>query len=331
MREQLNIIKNALPKRSTMPVLANILLKGGVLTASDLELTMSVAVDSNIECLLPPKTVEVVNAIEGDVKMELHGQQLHISSERGQFKLATDAGIDDYPAIDHVQDLHPLPLEFINALQSVVFACSIEQSRPAFMGVLTEVIDNELTLTASDTYRLARAKMKLNHPDCRVLIPNRILKEIVRMKPAKLEIGIAESAVTFVADGVLMTSRLLGEKYPDVSSVIPTAPKTTITLDYEELAESVKRVGLLADGKNKAVGLTVADSTLTVSVKGQEGDGEEILPIECDGENVELFVNSTYFAEGLKGSGVIQFHGVGGPIILVRQDYIYLVLPIKKV
>lgn len=332
MREQLSLVKTALPKKSLTPVLSNILLKGGILTASDGELTMSAKVNSELESLLPPKTPDVVSALDGEITMALDGQHLLISTEHGQskFKLATDAGIDDYPEPEHVAELHSLPPSFISAVQSVVFATSVEQTRPAFCGVLVEITAGQLTLTASDTYRLARAKMSITHPDCRVLVPGRILKELVRIKPDNLSMGITESVITFGFGDSKMSSRLLDEKYPNVDGILPKEPQTIIKMSYETLAESVKRAGLLAEGKNKVIGLTVAD-TLTVNVKGQEGSMEEVLPIERTGDDVSLFVNSIYLAEGLRGEGEIQFHGESGPIILSRENYIYLVLPIKKV
>ena len=332
MRDQLLLVKTALPKKPLTPVLSNILLKGGILTATDSELTISAKVDSDLEILLPPKTPEVISALDGEITMALDGQSLHISTERGQgnYKLATDSGIDDYPEPDHVSELHPLPSSFVSAVQSVVVATSLDQARPAFCGVLVEITDGNLTLTASDTYRLARAKMSITHPDIKVLVPGRILRELVRIKPDNLKMGITESVITFGFGESKMSSRLLEEKYPNVDGVLPKEPQTVIKMSFETLAETVKRASLLAEGKNKVVGLNVEDN-LTVNVTGQEGSMEEVLPIEKTGENISLFVNSSYLAEGLKGEGEIQFHGESGPMMLSRENYLYLLLPVKKV
>ena len=338
MKNQFNIIKSALPKTTNVPSVQNILLSGGTLTATDLEMLITVPIESDLNALLPPKTVEIVNAVDA-VDLELHEQTLHIKSGRGKFKLSCDTGIDDYPAPWHITDLTEVHAEnFISALRSVLFAVSKEETRPAFMCVLMECKDKHLQLMASDTYRLAIAGTKAEADDFRVLVPPKVLRELSRLNPSKLELGFTDSAVTFKADDVLLSSRLLNENYPDVSSVIPKESKTTVTATQEglsePLAEMVKRASLIAEGKNKAIELSVVDGTLTVKAQGLDGTMEESLKVRHTGEDVTLYVNADYFGDVLKYQGLeIKLHGEQGAVVVERPgyDYLYLLLPVKKV
>ena len=337
MREALRIIKPALPSRNSLQVLNNILLKGGVVTACNLELMISAPVDSKLEALLPPKIIEIAEAV-GDFEMELQGQLLHITAGRGQFNLPTDSSFDDYPEPFHAKELFEVePKAFIEAVASVVFAVSTEETRPAFIGVLIESGGDKVTFTASDTYRLASAGVKMNAPEFRILVKPTILKELVRLKPTKLEMGFTDSTVTFGFDDALFTARLLGDKYPDVSNIIPKEAKTTIGAVAgglsQPLLDAVKRASLLADGKNKAIGFAVVENELVISATGGEGNMEEKLPVNKTGDDVSLFLNANYLQDILKYEGLeIRLHGEGGAVVIKRPgyDYTYLLLPIKK-
>ena len=335
MREALRTIKPALPSRNSLQVLNNILLKGGLVTACNLELMISAKVDSSVEALLPPKIIEIAEAV-GDFEMELHGQTLHITAGRGQFNLPTDSSFDDYPEPFHAKELFEVePKVFIEAAASVVFAVSTEETRPAFIGVLIESDGDKVTFTASDTYRLASAGVKMNAPEFRVLVKPTILKELIRLKPTKLSMGITDSTVTFSFDDVLFTARLLGEKYPDVSNIIPKEAKTTIQAGglSQTLLDAVKRASLLADGKNKAIGFAVVENELVISATGGEGNMEEKLPVSKTGDDISLLLNANYLQDILKYEGIeIHLHGEGNAVVIKRPgyNYTYLLLPIKR-
>jgi DNA polymerase-3 subunit beta len=308
-----------------------------VLTATNLELMISAKVDSKVEALLPPKIIEIAEAV-GDFEMELHGQMLHITAGRGQFNLPTDSGFEDYPAPFHATELFEVePKGFIEAAASVVFAVSTEDSRPAFNGVLIESDGHKVTFTASDTYRLASAGVKMTAPEFRVLVKPTILKELVRLKPTKLSMGFTDSTVTFSFDDTLFTARLLGEKYPDVAGIIPKEAKTTISAVAgglsQPLLDAVRRASLLADGKNKAIGFAVTENELVISATGGEGNMEEKLPVNKTGDDLSLLLNANYLQDILKYEGIeIHLHGEGGAVVIKRPgyDYTYLLLPIKK-
>ena len=343
-QDALNLVKGVLPKRGFVPVINNILLKEGRLTATDLRMTISKPVESELNLLLPPKIVDVVNSFSNaEMTMQLDGK-LIVKSGTAEFKLTTDEGIDDYPITQWAEELHELPDDFVAVVQSVVFAASDEETRPAFRGVLFESVDGVLTMTASDTHRLAQAEVNAGLPDCRYLIPARGLRELSKLK-GKLSIGFTDSAVTFKADETMLVIRLLDEKYPDVSGVIPKENKTTVYVPKlsEHLADVLKRAMLLVDGKNKAVNITVTEERdilgemsdkMTVKVSSEVGSMEEGFTVKRTGEEVDVFLNAGYLADGLKYEAIeLNFNGDGGPVTVTRPGYkyLYLMLPIKKV
>ncbi len=355
----LETVEKALPARSTMPVIGSILFEISdsslTFSATNLELFIKTKMPyegkESGKLLLPPKIVDIMRYFPGEeanININWDNYRLDISGGNAEFHLyGSDPG--DYPlsfelSPDPGQPIKIRESEFKELIRSVVFAASNEETRPAFNGVLFTVKENALTLTASDTYRLAINEITDQSwsLDTRSsLVPARSLREILRVlgdQDSYVSIYNEGNIMAFQLENVYFASRLLEEKYPDVSGVIPKDYKTRITLERKPFEEAISRASLLAEGKNQAVNLIIKNSQLEVKVSGQEGSMEEVLAVGQDGEDIELFANTRFVLEILKiiddQKMGVDFHGEGGPLIFRKpgnQNYLYLVLPIKKV
>ena len=227
-------------------------------------------------------------------------------------------------------------------LKEVVFATSTDETRPAFNGVLFHFEEKGITLNASDTYRLAVKKMSneaWQFERQRYLIPAKALRDLLRILADDGEAVAVypyNKKVVFNLGEVYFATRVLEEKYPDVSGVIPDSYKTRVLLDRKTLEETVSRAALLAEGINQAVQLSARHNQLEVKVSSQIGRMEEELPASQEGDDVEVYVNSRFVMDILKVTDakeiIIELHGLNGPIIFRLVDdteYLYLVLPIK--
>ncbi len=358
-RNCLETVEKALPTRSTMPVIGSILFE---ITSDSLTFSatnLEFFIKSRMDCtnsgqgkiLLPPKIVDIMRNFPSDqvtVDINWDTYRLNISGGSANFHLY-GSDPEDYPVsfdIDPGQKpqvtIEQTKLKKI--IKSVVFAASNEETRPAFNGILLSGKNKTLSLTASDTYRLAVKKIEDENwslDEKNSLVPARAMRELLRVlsdQTVNIDIYSERSILAFQLEDVYFASRLLEEKYPDVSGVIPKEYKTRVVVDRKAFEDSVNRASLLAEGKNQAVNFIVQDNQLEVRVSGQEGSMEEIIPVEQDGENLELFANTRYIIDILKiieeQKVVVDFHGEGGPLIFKMPDdqsYIYLVLPIKKV
>ncbi len=358
LKNTLEIVEKILPTRSTMPAINNLLfdVKPGslIISATNLEMYISVTMDysgkDSGKILLPPKIVDIVRYFptpEVTINVNWENKRVEILGGQAQFHLF-GSDPDDFPlSLGHEDNVEQgIKVEqglLKKMLRMVLFAASSEETRPAFNGVLVSLEGGMLTFTASDTYRLA-VKKNINEQweghMFRLLVPARTLREIIRIisdSQLPVEIKFGKSILSFTFGGVYIATRLLEEKYPDVSGVIPKEYKTRINIDRKLLEETVARANLLAEGKNQAIQLAIGEEELKIMASGQEGRMEEILPVTREGDLLELYVNSRYILDLLKQLDEdqlsIDFHGEGGPLIFRlpgRQDYLYLALPIKK-
>jgi DNA polymerase III subunit beta len=354
----LDIVEKVLPIRSTMPVINNIYLeiKPGnlILAATNLEMFIRVSMpyDGNEsgKILLPPKIVDIMRLFptpDVNITIDWDNFRIEISGGLARFHLfGSDPA--DFPTVfgqEATNDKSIIIEQKIlkKILKMVIFSASTEETRPAFNGVLINLDHSKLTFTASDTYRLA-VKTVIDESwegkSYKVLVPARTLREFLRItgeSQNQVTLTYDKNMLSFQFDNIYFATRLLEEKYPDVSGVIPNKYLTRIIVDRKQLEESVTRANLLAEGKNQAVNFLIKEDTIEIKGSGQEGSMEESLTVEKEGEELELFVNSRYILDLIKvvdeEKTIIDFHGDGGPLIFrlpEDQDYLYLALPIKK-
>lgn len=359
LKNCLEIVEKALPARSTMPVISNVLLeiKEDQLTFSTTNLEMFIKTNMEYssqqsgKILLPPKLIDIIRYFpteKVDLKINWDNYRLDISGGSANFHLY-GSDPEDYPntfesAAKDGQEIIIDQHIFKKMLRSVIFSASNEETRPAFNGVLFTFKEGFLSLTASDTYRLA-IKEAIDESwlteERLSLVPARSMRELLRLlgeQPVKISINQESSILSFQIEQVYFATRLLEEKFPDVTGVIPKEYKTRIKINKTMFEETVSRASLLAEGKNQAVNLIVGEEQLEVKVSGQQGSMEDILSVDFDGEEVDVFANTRFMLDVLKvidnENVILDFHGEGGPIIFrlsEDQSYLYLVLPIKKV
>jgi len=358
-KDCLEVVEKAIPVRSTIPVINNILFEidNNSLTVSATNLEMYIKASMIYEgtergkILLPPKIVDIMRYFPTDqviININWDNYRIDISGGSANFHLyGSDS--EDYPlsfdiSLDQEKAISIEQKKIKDIIKSVVFAASNEETRPAFKGILFYFNKNKLSLTASDTYRLAITELSDNKwafEEKLLLVPAKAMREILRVlgdDSLKVKIFYERNILAFKLEEVYFAARLLEEKYPDVSGVIPKEYKTRIIVDCKELDETITRAALLAEGKNHAVNMKVTNNKLEASASGQEGSMEEFIPVEQDGEDVEVIVNTRFVIDILKFIDqkkiIMDFHGEGGPIIFRLVDdksYLYLVLPIKKV
>lgn len=357
LHRSLEIVEKALPRESPVQSLENILLESDshhlVFSSTNLELQVKVILpyegDEPGSVLLPAKLTDIVRLLpEPEVKLDLNPDNLHvtISSGRSNYNLFGS----DPAEFPRIEELSPAGDEAIaissselgEILKMVVFAASTEETRPAFNGVLFEFDGDRWSLISSDTYRLVLKSMfakEWSFKPTRCLVPARALRELLRildLEKEELTLFYSEDHLIFKFSTVYFAARLLNEKYPDISSVVPENFTTRIVAKRSEVVEVVNRAALLAEGPNSAIQFSVSDQALAVRVSSQIGRMEEALAVKGEGEEVDLHINSRFVMDILKATAseeiVIDFHGESGPVIFRLpgdENYLYLVLPIK--
>lgn len=359
--ENLNNVSKAISSKNIIPILGGIKLdldsNGLSLTCSDNEITIRSFIDKKYIDKINTKGsivilgryfIELIRKIPCDtIEIVTDGLNLTINTKNGEYNL-NGMNPEEFP--DKTLELVENPIKIDkNVIKNIInqtsFAISNQESRPILTGINIKIKDNKMECVATDSYRLAKKMLKIEEnikEEVNIVIAGRNLIElskIINDEPEKVEFHIFSSNVLFKFDNILFQSRLLNGTYPDTSKLIKLDSLVNITVNTEELYNSIDRASLLTNEKDKnVIKMELKEKELIISSTSQEiGNIEEKIEIEKNNDtNIEISYSSKYMMEALRTikSQKTEIH-IGGeikPIILKSTEddnLIQLIVPIK--
>ena len=195
LKEALAAVASAVPGKSPRPILQNVLLSGGVLSGSDLEIRIDVEVDADpsLAVLLPRDRLQaILTPPPGDeITITPDGNSCVISAGRGKWTLPTEDPLE-YPTWQPVglKSITRMPADqFVRAVKGVVSAADNESSRYALGAVLIEVKGDVVTFVATDGRRLSSVACERRQvestDDSQTLVPSEAIAKCLRLIPRK--------------------------------------------------------------------------------------------------------------------------------------------------
>jgi DNA polymerase III subunit beta len=354
--DSLVVVSRAVSARAALQALSGILIstegESPRLRATDMELGLEVGVDGKSESagavVLPGRLlVEVVRSLpEGSVSLELREPErdVEITAGSSRFHLRT-LPADDFPRFPEPEtDPIELPAEALQqTVARVARAASRDEARPVLTGVLVTVEGSELTMVATDSYRLAVKRTDLDGTvadKVEANIPARALRELARLIEAAPEqpvkVWLARNQALFGVGQALLSSRLIDGQFPNYRQLLPDSFEHEVKLPRAELLEVTRRVSQVAQ-RNAALRMAFADGELVVSAETPDlGDAREAMPAPFKGEALEIGFNPEFVRDGLESvesdEVVVKLISPLRPGLLEpadSEDFSYLVMPIR--
>ncbi len=354
--DSLVVVSRAVSARAALQALSGILIstegEAPRLRATDMELGLEVGVDGKADSagtvVLPGRLlVEVVRSLpEGSVSLELREAErdVEITAGSSRFHLRT-LPADDFPRFPEPEsDPIELPAEALQeTVARVARAASRDEARPVLTGVLVTVEGSELTMVATDSYRLAVKRTDLDGAvtdKVEANIPARALRELARLIEAAPEqpvkVWLARNQALFGVDQALLSSRLIDGQFPNYRQLLPDSFEHEVKLPRAELLEVTRRVSQLAQ-RNAALRMKFTEGTLEVSAQTPDiGEASESLPVPFNGEALEIGFNPEFVRDGLESvesdEVVVKLISPLRPGLLEpadSEDFSYLVMPIR--
>jgi DNA polymerase-3 subunit beta len=330
LERALHQVSRAVARRSTLPVLSNVLLAADEanlrITATNLEIALSVSFPAEVA---DPGQLSVRADVFTEFIGSLPKQDVILSGTTGSNDLRVTCGTskaripgipaEDFPSLPRIGDQPPtatVPVEGLReAISQVVFAAATDDSRPVLAGVLLEFRGTELTLAAADGFRLSVRSLALQQPaatDLAIIVPARALGELARVlgdgeETVQLLVTPNRSQLLARSGRLEFLSRLIDGTFPEFRQIIPKQWRTRVTVDRESFLAAARRAKIFAQSNNEVVKLHIApgDSeldpgSLTVSAQAADaGDTEDILPARVDGPEATIAFNGRYLTDVL--------------------------------
>ncbi|HMN49959.1 MAG TPA: DNA polymerase III subunit beta [Ignavibacteriaceae bacterium] len=357
LEKLLSKIIPAVPTRTPMPILENFLfdIKDGSLTvsATDLEIalrsSLNVAANQNIKMVIPARLIY-------DIVRSLDDAQINfIVDSNGKLKITTDKGVynlsyspaEDFPEIPVVSKEKEIIIngvELKKAFDQTAFAMSKEDMRPAMTGTLMEFDKDGLRFVSTDGHRLVKYINKSFTSDAheQYIIPERAISVLLKqLGESDVKIYLSKTYASFLINDFEFISRLIGEKYPAYSSVIPLENENFLTVSRTELLSAIKRMMLFSTSNSKQVKFSIGENTLEVSAEDIDhgSNAKENIKCEYKGDPMDIGFNTAYVNDilsHLEGDKIVfKLHSPTKASIIEptkteeNEDIMMLLMPVR--
>ena len=348
-----------LPTRPPVPVLAGLVLQAEsdalVLSSFDYEVSTRVVLPADVHTtgtvVVPGRLLsDICRALPAaPVEVQLDGTRVRITCGRSSFAVPTMPA-EDYPQLPAMpEQVGEVAGDlFAGAITQVAVAAGKDDTLPMLTGMRMEIEGTQVTLAATDRYRLAMREFtwqplsqKLN---AAVLIPARTMADMAKslggntsVQIALAEGGTGDGMIGFESAGRRTTTRLLDGEFPKYRGLLPNEASCIATVSTTELIEAVRRVALVAD-RNAPIHLAFDGGEVTLRAgAGDEANATETLGCVVEGDGLEIAFNPAFLLDGLSAVGEVstnfRFTESNKPAVLEGVEsgstYRYLLMPIR--
>lgn len=346
--------------RTTKPIFQCVKLNASgervELTGTDGEATLQVSVvtigtDEPGEAVVPAdRLLSIVRELDDlEVTLETDERSCVIRGTGSEFKIyvMSPADFPPSPVFDTEPDLAISGAELRRMIGLTSYAAAREMSRYAINGVLWDKVGKKIFLVATDGRRLARAGGVLDEAkgsDFQLIVPAKALSVFERVfQPPKkgdgwrIEIGVRPNQLLLRSGDRLLATALVEGNFPDYQKVIPDDNDKRAQLPKDEFHGAIRRAALLTTEDSRAVRLRFESGTLVISANSPEqGEARVELPVEYQGDAIEIGFNPAFVAEALRAVEYeqifVELHESFRPGVLCGEDkneFLYVVMPVS--
>ena len=357
LNNALSTATHALSTRSTLPILEGILIEttdaGIELTCSDGSMTITANVPAEIaeegRIVMPGRLfVDVVRKLpEGEMLFSASVNMIATIKCAGSRTTIAGKPADLFPQLPHIDETSrvELPQAMLrDMIQQTSFAVSTDETRKILTGCLLEIGGGEARMVALDGFRFAVRISPIDEsvPALNAVIPSKLLQEL-----SKIVSGGEDDMVTLIFGGSQLLvementrifATLLEGEYIKYRQIIPASAKTVVrVLDREQMALCVERASLMArESKTNIIKLAISPSLMVITSNSEMGDVYEEIPVETEGDGLEIAFNVKYVTDVLRAIGddsfLMKFNSSVSPCVIAPVEgsaYTYMVLPLR--
>lgn len=356
---ELNLVQGVIEKKSTIPILSNILMEASGehldIAATDLDVTIrcgcaATVTQEGTTTISARRLFDIVRLLPDSSDIEvtlLENDWVELRSGNSQYKIVA-LPKDNFPSIPEAASTVAIISGSLlrSMIQRTMFAITQEESRYSLNGALLALLPNEVRMVATDGHRLALVSKEMEIPgldaEVRALIPRKTLVEILKLigdQDVMIEFGRDENHLFFSVGTKRLVSRILAGQFPNYELVIPRENDKLMVASAKSFGDGIRRAAIMSDEKLKAIRLAFKPGALELTASCAEaGESREVVPVDFDGDNLEIGFNPQYLLDFISACGSesisiaikdSETQGLLRPIGAADIDYRYVVMPMK--
>jgi DNA polymerase-3 subunit beta len=351
----LRLAQSIADRKSTMPMLANVLLRTTgqnklLVAATDL----NVSISAELAC---------ENAAEGGLTVSakaLHDIVSNLPSEEILIRRADNnwaeikAGKVDYRLVGmpdrdfpKIPDSHGLDFCEIDSsvlremIDRTLFSVSNDETRFHLNGVLFESNGTNARMVSTDGHRLSKVDRPLaGGPTLNsgIIIPKKGVQEIKKVidHVSKVSLAVKAPYLYVRGDDMTLAVKLIESQFPPYEQVIPKQHTKEVVIDRHLLLDALKRAQLMSS-ETRGVKFSVSDGGLVISSDNPDiGEVREELEAQYNGESVSIGFNPKYVIDLLMQMSTdqvtLELNGELDPGLLrplSEDEYLGVVMPMR--
>ena len=360
LQQSLAYCQGVIEKRSTLPILSNILLDASnsklKIIATDLDLIFTNEI-KNVEIIEEGKTTttsaimyDIIRKFKSGKKINFNQtseNKIQLESEKSIFNLNCISAAE-FPVTEENFSGSSFSLkskELLKLLNKCKFSVSNDETRHYLSGIYmhqTRLDDKTyLTAAATDSHRMSISKVPLKdqitfNP---IILPKKTIFQLVNLLEdyeGEVKISNEKSKIKFELENSILVSKLIDGKFPNYIQVVPKDNKKRLEVDLKLFLDSIDRVASVSLDKKDSVKFILTKDKLNLSVNNtSSGDGNETINVSFDHE-LNISFNSRYLidiASQLDGEKIELYLNETGSPALIKDpsdfDSIYVVMPMK--
>jgi len=318
-------------KKSTMPVLGNVLLEVTStnelrLAATDLFVSVSGKIPAKIEnggsiALGARELFERVRMMpEGQIALQVTGTQA-VMRAVGASRRFTLHGVpgEEFPSLptpDAKAQVATLDVVTLASLISAThFSISTDETRLHLNSALFEWDNDRVRMVTTDGHRLSKLEVvvKGKHESATMLIPLKGVQELRRLCEEALgeggkdgadasEIKMVQSGPNafFELAGFSFSVKLVDAQFPPYQQVIPEHSERVVRAQRAALADALRAVSVAASDRTGGVKLTIGGGKIRFESESPDsGEGFDEVSADYTGPEVTVGFNARYFLDVL--------------------------------
>src|SRR5919205_862440 len=345
--KKLALVSRGVSARSTIQLLGGILLEadGEVvrLSATDMEISVQTSSPAEVEeegrVVIPARIFnDIVRSLPGGELTLAHDRSegvVRLSARENEYRIRAYPG-EDFPQLPKFDETEAFKVggeALVETVEKVSRSYSRDETRPVLTGILISFEESRVRMVTTDSYRLSVKETELVTTfdgSREAIIPARAMQEVSRIFSSsgeeQVEVVLSENQAIFRIGDVLFGTRLIEGNFPEYRRLLPQAFEREISVQREDLVDTLRRVNLFAQRQTPPVPVTLdfSEGAVEVTVRnGEVGEARERLPAGSE-DDFHISFNPT-LKPGLIVPGRSDDEGSNGE----EPDFLYLIMPMR--
>ncbi len=295
-----------------------------ILSAYDLEKGIRCTINGAVEragcyILNGQKLAQIIRSMPSDIRIEIsENNQAKITSGQSGFTLNAMPG-EEFPSLPDLKGEVGFSLpasELRDMIAKTSYAVAVNEPRPALNGIYFRVEQENITVVATDSFRLAVCKKEMalknnvseETLDYSMIVPGKAVQELYKMlsdDETPIRIQTTKKHIVFDMENICFFSRLIDAEYVQFEKFIPKNPAIYVSVECARLREALERASLVTEDKSSTqsksyVRFSFEDGILKLSAKAVSGTAYEEVPVEKEGPDLNIGFSCRYMLDALR-------------------------------